>query len=171
MGLFFAPPDVVSAVLRVSPAVNGTLAAPSASGKRVVVAALSARVCRNRATRPASRDPAARGKFPGAKELRLRPVGTAFATAVSRAGTATILVAVAVYVHSITSAPARAARRAENAAAAVVDTHTAITGLAVLGTAASLPPRVRPWVLGAAFAVEAITISRTTRRGRPIRLP
>ena len=52
-----------------------------------------------------------------------------------------------------------------------LDTYTAITGLAVLGTAAAVPPRVRPWVLGAAFAVEAITISRTTRRGVAIRLP
>lgn len=52
-----------------------------------------------------------------------------------------------------------------------LDTYTAVTGLAVLGAAAAAPPRVRPWILGAAFAVEAITISRTTRRGVAIRLP
>lgn len=52
-----------------------------------------------------------------------------------------------------------------------LDTYSAVTGLAVLGAATAAPPRVRPWILGAAFAIEAITISRTTRRGVAIRLP
>lgn len=52
-----------------------------------------------------------------------------------------------------------------------LDTYSAVTGLAVLGAATAAPPRVRPWILGVAFAIEAITISRTTRRGVAIRLP
>jgi hypothetical protein len=52
-----------------------------------------------------------------------------------------------------------------------LDTYTAVMGVAVLGAAAAAPPRVRTWILGAAFALEAITISRTTRSGVAIRLP
>jgi len=52
-----------------------------------------------------------------------------------------------------------------------LDTYTAVAGLAVLGAAAAVPPRVRPWLLGAAFAVEAFTIAGTVQRGVAIRLP
>jgi len=52
-----------------------------------------------------------------------------------------------------------------------LDTYTAVTGLAVLGAAAAAPARLRPWLLGAAFAVEAFTIAGTVRRGVAIRLP
>ena len=52
-----------------------------------------------------------------------------------------------------------------------LDTYTAVTGLAVLGAAAAVPARVRPWLLGAAFAVEAFTIAGTVQRGVAIRLP
>lgn len=52
-----------------------------------------------------------------------------------------------------------------------LDTYTAISGLAVLGAAAAVPPKVRPWLLGAAFAVEAFTIAGSVQRGIAIRLP
>jgi hypothetical protein len=50
-----------------------------------------------------------------------------------------------------------------------VNTYTAVTGLAVLGAAAVAPARVRPWLLGAALAVEAFTIAGTTQQGIAIR--
>jgi hypothetical protein len=51
-----------------------------------------------------------------------------------------------------------------------VNVYTAVVGLAVLGGAAVVPERVRPWLLGAALAVEAFTISHTAGQGVPIRL-
>ncbi|HZI21065.1 MAG TPA: hypothetical protein VFD76_01065 [Gemmatimonadales bacterium] len=52
-----------------------------------------------------------------------------------------------------------------------VNTYTAIAGLTVLGTAAALPRRWRPWLLGAAIAVQALTISSSVRQGIPVRFP
>jgi len=52
-----------------------------------------------------------------------------------------------------------------------VNSYTALAGLGVLGAAAALPPRVRPWLLGAAIAVQAFTIHGSLRQGLPIRLP
>lgn len=50
-----------------------------------------------------------------------------------------------------------------------VNTYTAIAGLTVLGTAAALPRRFRPWLLGAAIAVQALTIHSSVRQGIPVR--
>jgi len=50
-----------------------------------------------------------------------------------------------------------------------LNTYTAVTGLAVLGAAAALPARVRPWLLGSALAVETFTIAGTTQQGIAIR--
>lgn len=52
-----------------------------------------------------------------------------------------------------------------------VNTYTAIAGLTVLGAAAALPPRVRPWLLGAAIAVQALTVGSSVQNGLPIRFP
>jgi len=52
-----------------------------------------------------------------------------------------------------------------------VNTYTALAGLSVLGAAAALPPRVRPWLLGAAIALQAFTIQGSVRQGLPIRFP
>ncbi|HYT71522.1 MAG TPA: hypothetical protein VEK78_09075 [Gemmatimonadales bacterium] len=52
-----------------------------------------------------------------------------------------------------------------------INTYTAVAGLAVLGVAAVVPARVRPWLLGAALAVETFTVAGTARRGVAIRLP
>jgi len=52
-----------------------------------------------------------------------------------------------------------------------VNSYTALAGLSVLGAAAVLPPRVRPWLLGAAIAVQAFTIRGSLRQGLPIRFP
>jgi len=46
-----------------------------------------------------------------------------------------------------------------------VNTYTAVVGLGVLGIAAAAPKRVRPWVLGVAFAVEACTLAAMSQRG------
>jgi len=50
-----------------------------------------------------------------------------------------------------------------------VNTYTAIAGLSVLGAAAALPPKVRPWLLGAAIAVQAFTVAGSVQNGLPIR--
>jgi hypothetical protein len=52
-----------------------------------------------------------------------------------------------------------------------VNTYTALAQLTVLGAAAALPARLRPWLLGAALAVEAVTIAGTVRKGVAIRFP
>ena len=46
-----------------------------------------------------------------------------------------------------------------------VNTYTAVVGLSVLGAAALAPKRVRPWVLGIAFVVEAYTLAAMSQRG------
>ena len=50
-----------------------------------------------------------------------------------------------------------------------LNTYTAVSALAVWGAAAAAPARVRPWLLGAALAVEAFTIAGTTQQGIAIR--
>jgi len=52
-----------------------------------------------------------------------------------------------------------------------VNSYTALAGLSVLGAAAAAPPRLRPWLLGAAIAVQAFTIQSSVRQGIPIRFP
>jgi len=52
-----------------------------------------------------------------------------------------------------------------------VNGYTALAGLSVLGVAAAAPPRLRPWLLGAAIAVQAFTIQGSVRQGIPIRFP
>ncbi len=50
-----------------------------------------------------------------------------------------------------------------------VNTYTAVAGLAVLGVAAAAPKRARPWVLGAALAVEVYALAAMSRQGVAIR--
>ena len=52
-----------------------------------------------------------------------------------------------------------------------VNCYTAIAGLSVLGAAAALPPKVRPWLLGAAIAVQAFTVAGSVQNGLAIRFP
>src|SRR6266576_264957 len=52
-----------------------------------------------------------------------------------------------------------------------VNSYTALAGLTVLGVAAAAPPRLRPWLLGAAVAVQLFTIQGSVRQGIPIRFP
>ena len=52
-----------------------------------------------------------------------------------------------------------------------VNTYTAVAGLAVLGTAAAVGGRVRPWLLAVALAVETFAITSTVRQGVAIRVP
>jgi hypothetical protein len=46
-----------------------------------------------------------------------------------------------------------------------VNTYTAVVGLTVLGVAAAVPKRARPWILGVALAVEACTLAAMSQRG------
>ncbi|HXO85113.1 MAG TPA: hypothetical protein VN803_06280, partial [Gemmatimonadales bacterium] len=46
-----------------------------------------------------------------------------------------------------------------------VNTYTVVAGLAVLGVAAVAPKRVRPWILGAALAVEVAALTAMSRSG------
>ena len=46
-----------------------------------------------------------------------------------------------------------------------VDVYTAVAGLSVLGVAAALPRRLRPWLLGCALGVEAVAVAGNARRG------
>jgi hypothetical protein len=52
-----------------------------------------------------------------------------------------------------------------------VNAYTAVAGLSVLGAAAALPERLRPWLLGAALAVETFTIAGTMHQGIAIPFP
>src|SRR5881296_2026808 len=47
------------------------------------------------------------------------------------------------------------------------NSYTALAGLSVLGAAAAAPPRLRPWLLGAAVAVQVFTIQGSVRQGIP----
>jgi hypothetical protein len=51
-----------------------------------------------------------------------------------------------------------------------INTYTAVVGLGVLGAAAIVPAHLRPWLLGAALAVEAFTISHTVGQGISVRV-
>jgi hypothetical protein len=51
-----------------------------------------------------------------------------------------------------------------------IDTYTALSGLTILGVAAAAPPRVRPWVLGTALAVEVVALAVMSRQGVAIRI-
>jgi len=46
-----------------------------------------------------------------------------------------------------------------------INTYTAIACATVLGAAALMPSRWRPWLLGAALAVEVITVGATVHQG------
>jgi len=52
-----------------------------------------------------------------------------------------------------------------------VNTYTAVAGVSVLGLAAIAPKRARPWILGAALAVEVGTLAAMSRQGIGIRIP
>lgn len=52
-----------------------------------------------------------------------------------------------------------------------VNGYTAIAGLSVLGAAAALPPKLRPWLLGAAVAVQTFTVAGSVQNGLAIRFP
>lgn len=52
-----------------------------------------------------------------------------------------------------------------------INTYTALVGLGVLGAAVALPPRLRPWLLGGAIAVQALTVARSLRMGIPVKFP
>jgi len=51
-----------------------------------------------------------------------------------------------------------------------VNTYTVLAAASVLTAAAAAPPRIRPWLLGAALAVEAVTVGGSVRNGLPLRL-
>ncbi len=46
-----------------------------------------------------------------------------------------------------------------------INAYTAVAGLTVLGAAAAVPARMRPWLLGAALAVETVTVAGTVQKG------
>jgi hypothetical protein len=52
-----------------------------------------------------------------------------------------------------------------------INVYTAVAGLTVVGAAAVLPARVRPWFLGAAFVLEALTVGRNAQAGITIGMP
>ena len=47
----------------------------------------------------------------------------------------------------------------------LVNAYTAVVGVATLGVAAAAPARARPWLLGAALALEAFAVSRNVQAG------
>jgi len=51
-----------------------------------------------------------------------------------------------------------------------VNTYTALAAVSMLAAAAAAPPRVRPWLLGAALVVEALTVRGSVRNGLPLRI-
>jgi uncharacterized membrane protein len=52
-----------------------------------------------------------------------------------------------------------------------INVYTAVAGVTVLGAAAMAPARLRPWVLGAAFVIEALTVARNAQAGITLSLP
>jgi hypothetical protein len=46
-----------------------------------------------------------------------------------------------------------------------INVYTAVAGLTVLGAAAALPARARPWLLAAMFAVETLVVARNAQAG------
>ena len=51
-----------------------------------------------------------------------------------------------------------------------VNTYTALAAAGMMTAAAAAPPRIRPWLLGAALAVEALTVGGSVRNGLPLRI-
>ena len=51
-----------------------------------------------------------------------------------------------------------------------VNTYTALAAAATMTAAAAAPRRLRPWLLGAALAVEAVTVGGSVRNGLPLRI-
>jgi hypothetical protein len=52
-----------------------------------------------------------------------------------------------------------------------VNTYSFFAGLTVVGAAAAVPARARPWILGVALAVETFAIAGTVRQGITIKFP
>jgi hypothetical protein len=52
-----------------------------------------------------------------------------------------------------------------------VNVYTTVAGLTVLGAAAMLPRRVRPWFLCAAFVLETLTVAQNAQQGIAIGFP
>ena len=52
-----------------------------------------------------------------------------------------------------------------------VNAYTAVAGLTVLGAAAAVPARVRPWLLGAALLIESVAVARNAQAGIAIGFP
>jgi hypothetical protein len=52
-----------------------------------------------------------------------------------------------------------------------VNMYTAVAGLTVLGAAAAMPARVRPWFLGAALLIESVAVARNAHAGVGIAFP
>src|SRR5205823_2654953 len=48
--------------------------------------------------------------------------------------------------------------------------YTALAAAATMAAAAAAPRRLRPWLLGAALAVEAVTVGGSVRNGLPLRI-
>ncbi len=51
-----------------------------------------------------------------------------------------------------------------------VNTYTVFAAAGMLSAAAAAPPRLRPWLLGAALALEAVTVGGSVRNGLPLRI-
>lgn len=51
-----------------------------------------------------------------------------------------------------------------------VNTYTVLAAAGILSAAAAAPPRLRPWLLGVALAVEAVTVGGSVRNGLPLRI-
>ena len=51
-----------------------------------------------------------------------------------------------------------------------VNTYTALAAAGMMTAAAAAPPRLRPWLLGAALVVEAVTVGGSVRNGLPLRI-
>ena len=51
-----------------------------------------------------------------------------------------------------------------------VNTYTALAAASTLTIAAIAPPRLRSWLLGAALALEAVTVGGSVRNGLPLRI-
>jgi hypothetical protein len=51
-----------------------------------------------------------------------------------------------------------------------VNRYTALAAAGMLTAAAAAPPRLRPWLLGAALVAEAFTVGGSVRNGLPLRI-
>jgi hypothetical protein len=52
-----------------------------------------------------------------------------------------------------------------------INVYSAVAGLTVLGVAAAVPARVRPWMLGVAFVVETLVVAGNARAGITVGFP